>query len=63
MIESACIFCLIWTISTNYRPENKTLIGRDLLEKIKGYFKSYKTPENNSDASFIKVFNLKKSSK
>lgn len=59
LIESSCIFCLIWTVAMFYRSEFRSSIGSVLLEKIKNYFKASKALDSDSPASFIKVFRLK----
>jgi len=58
MIESACIFCLIWTVGINYRPDNRKLFSRTLLDKVKAYFRTCKTVDTVSDYSFLNIFKV-----
>lgn len=57
MIESSCIFCLIWTIGNNYRPNSRSQFTKIFLEKVKGYYRYFgRSADTSSNASFMKYF-------
>ena len=41
MVESSCIFCLIWTIGILYKPESRRTFNKFLIDKVRGYYKGH----------------------
>ena len=64
MIESSCIFCLIWTIGVLYKPEYRSSFSKHLITTVKNYYKdnSQELLDSFPSIFFLKFFGQKPTS-
>jgi len=59
MIESSCIFCVVWTIGVLFKAHAQPAFSKFLLDKIKFYYRDSSILESTNPASILSHYNLK----